>query len=65
MAACGEPTIKNHIRRSAASLNSYIRRLQGNSDRELFPVGNSLKRIPCMSALTVYTSLKEVNPAAG
>jgi hypothetical protein len=32
MAACGKPTKKNHI--SAASLNSYISRLQGLPHRD-------------------------------
>jgi hypothetical protein len=47
MAAYGEPTIKNHIWRSAALLNSYIRRLQRLAYRDnltgiIIPVGKSL-----------------------
>jgi len=38
MAAYREPTIKNHIWRSAALLNSYICRLQGLPYRD-FPTG--------------------------
>jgi hypothetical protein len=56
MAAYGEPTIKNHIDAAA-----YREILTGNSSL----LGTPCESIPASRLLTVYISLKEVNPAAG